>query len=249
MKKTFILLLILVSAVVAIIPSCKKERSCITCITIPDYGYQNKAPIASAGPDQVIFLPTARVRLNGSASSDPDSNITAYKWTRISGPLSFHIQYPDSVQTLVSDLIQGFYQFELKVTDAGSLVSTDTVGIRVVDGGNSEVIFSDQVWINQCYDPNPGACAINGDAPSYGFHIRDTNNILPDSAFAIVGVWIRTDNSNAWEQVPHNCWEFPGPYPQTNFTFCLTPDSLSVYSWFYSPENLAGRKADLKVLF
>jgi hypothetical protein len=58
--------------------SCKKERSCDGCIN------GNRHPIASAGPDQVITLPTNTVLLDGKLSSDPEGKISSWRWTKIS---------------------------------------------------------------------------------------------------------------------------------------------------------------------
>ena len=65
--------------------------------------------------------------LDGSASTDPDNNIVSYAWTKISGPSSFNIVNVNAVQTQVSNLTEGIYQFELKVTDAGGLIDRDTM--------------------------------------------------------------------------------------------------------------------------
>jgi N-acetylneuraminic acid mutarotase len=91
----------------------------------------NQPPVACAGADQVITVPASTVNLNGSCSSDPDNNITSYNWTKISGPLTLSIANANAVQTQVTSLVQGVYQFELKVTDAGGLFSKDTVQITV----------------------------------------------------------------------------------------------------------------------
>jgi hypothetical protein len=91
----------------------------------------NHPPIAHAGADQTITLPTNAVNLNGSGSTDPDNNITSYAWTKISGPGSFNIVNPNAVQTQVTTLSQGTYQFELKVTDAPGLFSKDTMQVIV----------------------------------------------------------------------------------------------------------------------
>ncbi|MDQ6608980.1 MAG: PKD domain-containing protein [Bacteroidota bacterium] len=91
----------------------------------------NHPPIARAGADQTIILPTNTVTLDGSGSSDPDNNITTYLWTKISGPSSFTIANANNVKTMVSNLVQGVYAFELKVTDAGGLFSKDTVEVKV----------------------------------------------------------------------------------------------------------------------
>jgi len=93
----------------------------------------NRPPVANAGPDQTITLPTNTVNLDGSSSSDPDNNITTYAWRKIAGPATFTIANANAVQTQVNNLVQGTYQFELKVTDAGGLFAKDTVQIVIKD--------------------------------------------------------------------------------------------------------------------
>ena len=105
--------------------SCKKEYSCESC------SEKNKPPIAVAGPDQVITLPTDSASLDGRSSSDRDGSITAYKWTKISGPASFNMNNSTSALTLTKNLIVGSYLFELKVTDNGGLSATDTMRVLV----------------------------------------------------------------------------------------------------------------------
>ncbi|HEX6170451.1 MAG TPA: PKD domain-containing protein, partial [Chitinophagaceae bacterium] len=91
----------------------------------------NHPPIANAGVDQTVTLPTNTINLDGSGSSDPDNNITIYAWTKISGPSSFNLINSNAVQTQLTNLLQGIYQFELKVTDAGGLFSKDTMQLTV----------------------------------------------------------------------------------------------------------------------
>lgn len=91
----------------------------------------NHPPIANAGADQTITLPTDNVTLNGSGSTDPDNNIVSYVWTKISGPSFFSIVNANTAQTQATNLVQGNYQFKLTVTDAGGLFSEDTVQINV----------------------------------------------------------------------------------------------------------------------
>ncbi len=105
-----------------------------TMQVLVDDPFINQPPVANAGPDQAITLPVNTVNLDGSASSDPDNNIIIYTWTKIEGPSTFTIASANTVQTQVSNLVQGIYQFELKVTDAGLLFSTDTVKVSVESG-------------------------------------------------------------------------------------------------------------------
>ena len=108
-------------------------------VTVAKSIINNRAPIANAGADQTITLPTNIVTLNGSASSDPDNNITTYVWTKISGPSSFVINNGNTVQTQVTNLAEGHYQFKLIVTDAGGLFSEDTVQVNVNLSGNNGI--------------------------------------------------------------------------------------------------------------
>ena len=115
-----------------IFSSCKKEKSCEGCINgVGTVGTTNHPPVANAGVDQTITLPINNVNLDGSASTDPDNNITSYVWTKISGPPSFNIGNSNIAQTQVTNLVEGIYQFELIVTDAGGLNDKDTVQVTV----------------------------------------------------------------------------------------------------------------------
>jgi hypothetical protein len=137
MKKTFLLLALSIS-VASIFFSCQKEYNERNGGNAPGSNARgpkgpknNRPPVANAGADQPITLPSNSVNLNGSASTDPDNNITSYQWTKISGPSSFNIANPNSVQTQATNLVEGVYQFELKVTDAGGLFDKDTVQVTV----------------------------------------------------------------------------------------------------------------------
>jgi hypothetical protein len=90
----------------------------------------NQGPIANAGIDQTITLPTSSVTLTGSGI-DPDGTISSYQWTKIAGPTSFSIVNPTQAQTVINSLVQGVYQFELRVTDNGGAIDRDTVTVTV----------------------------------------------------------------------------------------------------------------------
>jgi hypothetical protein len=92
----------------------------------------NHPPITNAGTDQTISLPANTINLDGSASTDPENNITSFLWTKISGPTTYNIVNANTVQTQVTNLVEGNYQFELKVTDAGGLFSKDTMQVTVI---------------------------------------------------------------------------------------------------------------------
>ncbi|MCU0333877.1 MAG: PKD domain-containing protein [Chitinophagaceae bacterium] len=91
----------------------------------------NNPPIARAGIDQAITLPTSTVTLNGNASADADGTIVGYLWEYVSGPTSFSIGTPTAAQTTVSGLAEGVYRFRLGVTDDSSAVAFDTLQVTV----------------------------------------------------------------------------------------------------------------------
>jgi Tol biopolymer transport system component len=139
MRKRLLKILLLTSIVSIGISSCQKEYNERNGSNAPGSNARgpkgpktNRPPVANAGLDQPITLPTNSVNLNGSAT-DPDNNIISYQWTKISGPSSFTIATPNSAQTQVTNLVEGAYQFELKVTDQFGLNDKDTVQVRVWD--------------------------------------------------------------------------------------------------------------------
>jgi hypothetical protein len=90
----------------------------------------NGAPLANAGPDRTITLPTNSATLNGSAT-DSDGSIVSYRWTKISGPSSSTISSPNNSSTAVNNLVEGIYIFQLSATDNGGSVGVDTVSVTV----------------------------------------------------------------------------------------------------------------------
>jgi hypothetical protein len=90
----------------------------------------NQPPTANAGLNQNVTLPNNSVTLVGSGS-DPDGNIVSYQWTKISGPTQFTIVTPNQSQTVINNLVQGVYQFQLKVTDNLGATGTATVTVTV----------------------------------------------------------------------------------------------------------------------
>jgi len=107
--------------------SCQKEYSCENCRE------KNSLPVANAGADQIIILPTDSVLLNGSASSDPDGSIEKWQWKRVAGPNTFQIVTASSVSTSVKNLQTGIYQFELTVTDNQGASAKDTIAVTVMN--------------------------------------------------------------------------------------------------------------------
>ena len=96
----------------------------------------NQAPVANAGANQTITLPTSTATLNGSASSDPDGTIASYQWSQVSGPSTSTLSSASTANITVSNLVQGTYTYQLKVTDNAGTSSTATVTVTVNAAAN-----------------------------------------------------------------------------------------------------------------
>lgn len=91
----------------------------------------NQAPVAHAGADAQIILPTNSVQLNGSTSTDPDdpNGTLTYEWTGAGATFTGAATATPTAQFAGT----GNYTLTLKVTDQGSppLSSTDQVVVSV----------------------------------------------------------------------------------------------------------------------
>ncbi len=92
----------------------------------------NVPPTANAGVDKTTTLPANSIVLSGSGL-DVDGSISAYLWSKVSGPNTFTIVNPTQAQTTINNLVQGNYQFELRVTDNLGATGRDTVTVSVLD--------------------------------------------------------------------------------------------------------------------
>jgi Tol biopolymer transport system component len=155
---------------------CQKELPCYVCLNT-DHPPTNHPPVANAGNDTTIMLPGDTANLNGSLSFDPDSNITGYLWTKISGPSSFNITDTNAVQTTATNLVQGVYQFELKVTDAGGLFDRDTIQVTVMVVNHLPACTNCRIVFVSDRDGNPEIYSCNADGSDIN---RLTNNAATD---------------------------------------------------------------------
>lgn len=133
----------------------------ITVMPIP-----NRKPVANAGTDHTIALPTNSVTLDGTASSDPEgtNTIVAYYWNKVSGPTQFTLGNPSAATTTLGNLVQGTYVFQLTVTDEGGLSDEDTVVITV--------------------SPNPNQAPVANAGPDVTLTLPNNSTILNGAASA-----------------------------------------------------------------
>lgn len=90
----------------------------------------NQLPIANAGNDVTINLPTTTASIIGTGS-DIDGTIASYLWEKVSGP-SVNINTPTSPGLSLSQLVSGSYIFKLIVTDNKGGKGADQVNVTVV---------------------------------------------------------------------------------------------------------------------
>lgn len=133
-------------------------------ITIPGPGTSNQTPVANAGQNQTITLPTNSATLNGSASSDPDGRITTYLWQQVSGPGNSTFSATNTATVTVSNLQAGTYTYRLTVTDDGGATATATVTVTVNQAqGQPPVANAGQ---NQTITLPTSTATLNGSASS-----------------------------------------------------------------------------------
>ncbi len=72
------------------------------------------------------------VLIKSGSGATSSGTITAYQWSRISGPNTPVINNTSSATTSVSGFVAGTYQFQLQVTNSFGLSAKDTVVINVV---------------------------------------------------------------------------------------------------------------------
>jgi hypothetical protein len=135
------------------------------------------APVANAGNNQTIVLPTNSATLSGSGS-ETNGSIASYAWTRVSGPTVPTFSNASSPSTTVSGLVAGTYSFKLTVTDALGVTASATV----------------QVIVNPA--PGPGTPTVNAGS--------DQTITLPTNSVTLSGSGSETNGaiaSYAWTRV------------------------------------------------
>lgn len=90
----------------------------------------NQSPIANAGADIIITLPTSSTNISGSGS-DPDGSIAAYKWTQVTGPSTATLSNAATPTVTAGALVQGTYTFRLTITDDKGSTGFDDVKVTV----------------------------------------------------------------------------------------------------------------------
>lgn len=89
----------------------------------------NTAPVATAGADKLIALPTTSAIVYGKGT-DSDGTIASYVWTKVSGG-SVSLTGTNTATLKLSALAAGTYTFRLTVKDNQGAIDTDDVVVTV----------------------------------------------------------------------------------------------------------------------
>ncbi|MCR6642601.1 MAG: PA14 domain-containing protein [Sporocytophaga sp.] len=138
-------------------------------------GPVNANPIANAGADKSITLPSNSLTLTGTGT-DSDGTIASYAWTKVSGGTAT-LANANTATISLSGLVAGTYVFRLTVTDNNGATGSDDV----------------TVVVNPSVNVNPVA---NAGA--------DRSIILPTNSVSITGTGTDSDGtiaSYAWTKV------------------------------------------------
>ena len=104
------------------------EDTASEAVAVTEPVVPNEAPEAVIAGGETLDVTakrgTARVRLDGRGSYDPDGDALTYVWTRDG-------EVVGTAARLQERLSSGTYEYELTVTDPGGLSGSDTVTVTV----------------------------------------------------------------------------------------------------------------------
>ncbi|UZR97142.1 PKD domain-containing protein [Chondrinema litorale] len=195
----------------------------------------NQSPVADAGVDQTITLPTSSVTLNGSGS-DPDGESVTYNWSQLSGPNTASFSSTTIVNPTVSGLIEGSYQFQLAVTDQSAAITYDTLAVTVNPAAvtSTEVLYEaeDNYEVITDFEGEIALVYIGAFSNEKGVNIYNTGDRIGIDVTAasagdyIIKVQVRSGNSNGNTTFWPDAYEFA--LDDTTNIIALTGDTTTV---------------------
>jgi len=157
----------------------------------------NQSPVANAGPDQTVQTGDT-VQLDGSGSSDPDSDPLSYSWSFVSKPAGSAAVFSDPTiinPTFVAD-VAGDYILELRVGDGRGGSDTDQVTITA-------------------HAPPTANFTYSPEQPTTWDTIQFTDQSSDSDGTVVAWVWNFGDGGSSNEQNPTHRYRLPGTYPGT----------------------------------
>jgi len=157
----------------------------------------NNPPTANAGPDQTVQTGDT-VQLDGSGSSDPDSDPLSYSWSFVSKPAGSAAVFSDP--TIINPIfvadVAGDYILELTVDDGRGGSDTDQVTITAHAPPTADFTYSPE-------------------QPTTWDTIQFTDQSSDSDGTVVAWVWNFGDGGSSNEQNPTHRYRLPGTYPGT----------------------------------
>ncbi len=108
----------------------------------------NELPVINLKDTFYVTLPVRNALLDAGKSSDPDGAITQVKWTFVKGPGKPFMISPDSIATIVTELVAGTYDFNLSITDDRGAVTKGKTTVVVKNSGTRRIIPKMKLYPN-----------------------------------------------------------------------------------------------------
>ncbi len=160
--------------------------------------YDTAPPVADAGLDQTINLPTNTITISGSGT-DPDGGaIVSYQWTQESGPSIATLSNDTTADLTADDLVAGDYVFRLTVTDDETETGFDDIVVTVVPGAG-----------NQAPTAVAEATPLSGDAP---LDVTFTGSNSTDDVAIVTYAWDFMDGTTSSDADPNHTFTTAGTY-------------------------------------
>lgn len=161
--------------------ACTPENNSPRSITLP-----NTLPQVYLGPDLKGY-PFPNIRIE-AVVTDGENNIKSLEWTQLSGPSLALIENKYSSTTLIKELKNGVYMFELKALDGGGFTNSEeiSIGVELEPMEDGDLLVKNLPWL----DP--------WDFPRLDIQ-QFRLNVPKDKLFK---VFIQRDNDEKWIEVP-----------------------------------------------
>jgi beta-glucosidase-like glycosyl hydrolase len=193
------------------------------------------SPVADAGLDQTITLPTNCANLDGSRSSDPDGTVATYAWSQVSGPNTATLTGTNTAVLRACTLIKGSYVFRLLVSDNTGLTSTDDVTLAVQDA---------PVFDFSLLTPANGAMITNSRKPTFTW-----NAVSGATRYDIYVNITRSDYD--WYASGNFLERYTKVGESATPNFTITTDLVDrwTYRWYVIAATSSGNKTSNKLQF
>jgi len=202
-----------------------KINSASTTVTVTATA-ANAAPVANAGTGQSVVTGEI-VTLDGSASSDANSDPLTYIWAFTSKPAGSNATLSSTTAakpTFTPD-VTGSYVLNLVVNDGKENSSTVSVVITVLEKVTAYLTIKDSFYYGM------SLCSFSGTINSAGYNWTFTNCRIYGNAGNVVTAKI-TNNSNATQIIQSLSLRYStGPYFEQNYTVneTISPKTTLLY--------------------